>query len=83
MAHIWDLHELGLAKAERALQEKLDESRKQHDHENQDKEASLDIVMDRMRQDATEIALQQNLLKALDMLENIQNACVLKPSKLW
>ena len=76
MAHIWDLHELGLAKAERALQEKLDESRKQHDTENQDKEASLDIVMDRMRQDASEALLQQNLLKSLEMLETIKTACV-------
>ena len=34
-AHIWDVHELGLAKQERALHEQLDECRHQHDNENQ------------------------------------------------
>ena len=34
-AHIWDVHELGLAKQERALHEGLDECRHQHDNENQ------------------------------------------------
>ena len=34
-AHVWDCHELGLAKQERALQAKLDECRQQHDTENQ------------------------------------------------
>ena len=35
VAHVWDVHELGLAKTERALQEKLDECRRKHDNENQ------------------------------------------------
>ena len=34
-AHVWDVHELGLARTERALQEKLDECRRKHDNENQ------------------------------------------------
>ena len=32
---MWDVHEQGLAKTERALQEKLDECRRKHDNENQ------------------------------------------------
>ena len=34
-AHVWDVHELGLARQERALQEKLDGCRQQHDNTNQ------------------------------------------------
>lgn len=40
----------------------------------QDKEANLDIVMDKMRQDATEGALKVNLNKALEMLDKIKDA---------
>ncbi|CAG2191026.1 unnamed protein product [Mytilus edulis] len=73
-AHVWDVHEIGLAKQERALQEKLENCRQQHDNQNQDKEANLDIVMDKMRQDATEGALKVNLNKALEMLDKIKDA---------
>ncbi len=34
-AHVWDVHEIGLAKKERDLQEKLDECRHKHDIVNQ------------------------------------------------
>lgn len=34
-AHVWDVHEIGLAKQERALQEKLELCRQQHDNQNQ------------------------------------------------
>ena len=34
-AHVWDVHELGLAKQERNLQEKLDDCRHKHDNQNQ------------------------------------------------
>lgn len=73
-AHVWDVHEIGLAKQERALQEKLEQCRQVHDNQNQDKEAHLDIIMDRMRQDATEKQLKDSLDKALDMLSKIKNA---------
>ncbi|XP_025113780.1 coiled-coil domain-containing protein 180-like isoform X2 [Pomacea canaliculata] len=72
VAHLWDVHEIGLAKQERALQEKLDDSRHEHDYVNQEWEANLDIVMDRMRQDASEEALRDSLSKVFDMLEKIQ-----------
>ncbi|KAL8612779.1 hypothetical protein ACOMHN_033449 [Nucella lapillus] len=70
-AHTWDLHEIGLARQERTLQEKLEDCRHDHDYANQEREANLDIVMDRMRQDATEEALRDSLGKALEMLERI------------
>ena len=34
-AHVWDVHEIGLARQERNLQEKLDACRHSHDNENQ------------------------------------------------
>lgn len=73
-AHVWDVHEIGLARQERALQEKLEQSRQLHDNQNQDKEAHLDIIMDRMRQDSTEKSLKDSLTRALEMLEKIRLA---------
>jgi hypothetical protein len=35
LSHIWDLHEIGLIKKERSLQELLQDCRKDHDNENQ------------------------------------------------
>lgn len=35
VAHIWDVHEIGLARQERALQDKLDACRHGHDNQNQ------------------------------------------------
>ena len=40
----------------------------------QEREANLDVVMDRMRQDATEEALRDSLGKALEMLEKISES---------
>jgi hypothetical protein len=34
-AHVWDVHEIGLARQERALQEKLEQCRQTHDNQNQ------------------------------------------------
>ncbi|XP_052220939.1 coiled-coil domain-containing protein 180-like isoform X2 [Dreissena polymorpha] len=73
-AHVWDVHEIGLARQERSLQEKLEQCRQTHDNQNQDKEAHLDIIMDRMRQDATEKALKDSLTRALEMLDKIRHA---------
>ena len=42
----------------------------------QDKEANLDITMDRMRQDASEASLQESLKKAIDMLTKIKEGWV-------
>ena len=42
----------------------------------QDKEAHLDIIMDRMRQDSTEKSLKDSLTRALEMLEKIRLAYV-------
>lgn len=71
-AHLWDVHEVGLAQTERALQERLHIARRDHDAENQDRENHLDITMDRMRQDAGEQNLQKNLRRVKEQLEQIR-----------
>ena len=43
----------------------------------QEKEANLDIIMDHMRQDATEATLKESLKKALTMLDKIKEGYVL------
>ena len=45
-AHVWDVHEIGLARQERALQEKLEQSRQQHDNQNQ---VNTNISMEKIR----------------------------------
>jgi hypothetical protein len=35
VAHLWDMHELALIKQERSLQELLQDTRREHDTENQ------------------------------------------------
>ncbi|XP_071948250.1 coiled-coil domain-containing protein 180-like [Antedon mediterranea] len=72
--HLWDVHEIGLAKQERKLQEMLEACRHEHDNLNQDMEANLDIVMDRMRQEATEDTLKDKLSKAMLALDNIKSS---------
>lgn len=75
-AHLWDLHEIGLARQERKLQEQLEKNRRDHDGANQVKEANLDIIMDKMRQDSSEQALTdslQNALTALDEIKQLYN----------
>ncbi|XP_077986671.1 coiled-coil domain-containing protein 180-like [Glandiceps talaboti] len=71
-AHVWDVHEIGLAKQERELQEKLETCRHEHDSKNQDLEANLDIIMDRLRQESSEQSLKETLEKALNMLDKIK-----------
>lgn len=71
-AHLWDLHEIGLARQERKLQEQLEKNRRDHDGFNQVKEANLDIIMDKMRQDSSELALTDSLQKALAALDEIK-----------
>ena len=61
-AHLWDEHQLALAEQEKALQAELDKSRQIHDTANQNLEADLDLVMDRMRQDGSEEVKQPQFL---------------------
>lgn len=59
VSHIWDIHELGLVKKERALQELLQDCRKDHDGDNQKREEKLDSILDQMRESSTEKDLKR------------------------
>lgn len=52
-AHLWDTHAVTLEERERAFQEDLEKCRHQHDMENQNLEANLDVLLDRLRQSAS------------------------------
>ncbi|KAK2566086.1 Coiled-coil domain-containing protein 180 [Acropora cervicornis] len=52
--------------------EQLEKNRRDHDGTNQVKEANLDIIMDKLRQDSSEQALADSLKKALEALEEIK-----------
>ncbi|XP_066569066.1 coiled-coil domain-containing protein 180 [Amia ocellicauda] len=75
-AHLWELHSARLQRQEQLLQYQLDEVRHAHDQDNQGKEASLDIIMDKLRQESTEEALKTALEKALNFLEEIKKGYV-------
>ena len=53
-AHLWDTHVVTVEERERAFQEGLENCRHQHDVENQNLEANLDVVLDRLRQSASQ-----------------------------
>ena len=53
-AHLWDTHLVTIEEMERAFQENLEDCRRQHDVENQNLEANLDVVLDRLRQGASQ-----------------------------
>ena len=59
VSHIWDIHELGLVKKERALQELLQDCRKDHDGDNQKREEKLDSSLDQMRESSSEKDLKR------------------------
>ncbi|KAK6481030.1 coiled-coil domain-containing protein 180-like [Huso huso] len=73
-ADLWELHSAGLARKEHLFQNKLDEIRVSHDQENQAKEASLDILMDKLRQESTEETLKSAMEKTFSYLEEIKTS---------
>eukprot|EP01137_Pigoraptor_chileana_P026346 Opistho-2@7450 len=71
-AGLWTEHEGELRQVETTLQERLERTRAEHDFTNQDLEARLDAIMDRMRQDADRDALAASLQEALQHLDKIE-----------
>jgi len=56
-----------------SFQNELEQNRLKHDTDNQDRESRLDIVMDRLRQESTEEALNVCLQQCLEMLAQIKD----------
>ncbi|KAL6465394.1 hypothetical protein MHYP_G00255270 [Metynnis hypsauchen] len=75
-AHLWEVHCAGLQKREQQLQDQLEEVCYYYDQENQKKEAQLDVLMDKLRQESTEEALKAALEKTLAFLEEVKEGHV-------
>ncbi|XP_014340840.2 coiled-coil domain-containing protein 180 [Latimeria chalumnae] len=71
-AHLWEVHEIGLAHQGSVLQEKLVKCRQLHDAANNVKEATLDMAIDKLRQESCEEELKNTLAYALSVLEDIR-----------
>ncbi|KAK6312841.1 hypothetical protein J4Q44_G00161880 [Coregonus suidteri] len=71
-SHLWEVHSTGLQRREQQLQDQLDEVRYSQEHEIQKKEAHLDVILDRLRQESTEEALKITLEKTLHSLDEIK-----------
>ncbi|XP_076854168.1 coiled-coil domain-containing protein 180 isoform X2 [Brachyhypopomus gauderio] len=76
-AHLWDVHRAGLQKREQQLQDQLEEVRSSFELDNQKKEAHLDVMMDKLRQESTEEALKAALEKIITFLEEVKNGYVM------
>ncbi|XP_075252069.1 coiled-coil domain-containing protein 180-like isoform X3 [Convolutriloba macropyga] len=71
LAHVWDQHEAGLAHQERQMQENLNANRNRNDAINQEREASLDMAIDKLRQETSESGLRSTLRQVMDILDRI------------
>nr|CAB3228335.1 coiled-coil domain-containing protein 180-like [Phallusia mammillata] len=72
-AHLWDVHEIGLARQERILENELEHTRQLHDTDNQERETKLDVALDRLRQESTDEALSTCLDQCMEMLAHIKD----------
>ncbi|KAE8582533.1 hypothetical protein XENTR_v10020159 [Xenopus tropicalis] len=69
---IWQTLERGLSKQENAVQLRMEQCRYKYDSDSKAKEANLDKILDRLRQDSTKETLRSTLGKALASLETIK-----------
>ncbi|OCT65355.1 coiled-coil domain-containing protein 180 isoform X1 [Xenopus laevis] len=70
--NIWEMLKLGLSQQEKALQLKMDKCRYKYDSDSKAKEANLDKILDKLRQESTKETLRSTLGKALASLETIK-----------
>ncbi|XP_053336620.1 coiled-coil domain-containing protein 180-like [Clarias gariepinus] len=75
-ANVWEVHCAGLQRTEQQLQDCLDEVSKKYEEKNQKKEAQLDMLMDKLRQESTEEDLKATMQQILNQLEEIKEGCV-------
>ncbi|KAK3539025.1 hypothetical protein QTP86_023480 [Hemibagrus guttatus] len=75
-AKVWELHNARLQRTEQQLQDSLKELSKDYEEKNQKKEAQLDVMMDKLRQESTEKALKSTMEKILNILEQIKEGYV-------
>ncbi|XP_046904045.1 coiled-coil domain-containing protein 180 [Hypomesus transpacificus] len=71
--HLWEAHSSGLQKAEQELLEQLDVVRTGHNLNTKKKEANLDVLLDKLRQESTEETLGASLEKTLASLDEVKH----------
>ncbi|XP_077087784.1 coiled-coil domain-containing protein 180 [Siphateles boraxobius] len=76
MAQLWEIHCEGLLNREQQLQMSLESISQVHNQENQKKEAPLDMMLDKLRQESSEEALKDSLEKTLAYLEEVKNGYI-------
>uniref|UniRef100_F7FNU8 Coiled-coil domain containing 180 n=1 Tax=Ornithorhynchus anatinus TaxID=9258 RepID=F7FNU8_ORNAN len=69
---LWEVHHFNLSQQEQELQVKIDECRQKHENEDQTKEANLDMILDKLRQQSTEEDLKAHLEMAYASLKDIK-----------
>ncbi|XP_032904552.1 coiled-coil domain-containing protein 180 [Amblyraja radiata] len=69
---LWEEHKMNLIELEDQLKEHLDDCRKKHDKTNQAREANLDLHIDHLRQDNTQMELKADYKKVLCLLKKIK-----------
>ncbi|XP_016356513.1 coiled-coil domain-containing protein 180 [Sinocyclocheilus anshuiensis] len=72
-ARLWENHCAGMLNREQQLQSSLESLSQVHKLENQRKEAQLDMMLDKLRQESSEEALKASLKKTLNYLEEVKN----------
>ncbi|XP_051748617.1 coiled-coil domain-containing protein 180 isoform X5 [Ctenopharyngodon idella] len=72
-AQLWKIHCEGLLNREQQLQKSLESISQVHNQESQRKEAQLDMMLDKLRQESSEEALKDSLEKTLTYLEEVKN----------
>ncbi|KAJ7995229.1 hypothetical protein DPEC_G00242370 [Dallia pectoralis] len=75
-SHLWEVHSTGLRKRKRQMQDQLDQVCYSQDQDIQKKEAHLDVVLDKLRQESTKEALKMTLEKALHLLDEVKDLYV-------
>ncbi|XP_028850301.1 coiled-coil domain-containing protein 180-like isoform X2 [Denticeps clupeoides] len=75
--HLWLTHSARLQYEQQQMQTQLEEVQRCHELEKQKKEAQLDIMLDKLRQESSEEALKPFLQKILTFLEEIKKGYVI------
>ncbi|XP_030647705.1 coiled-coil domain-containing protein 180 [Chanos chanos] len=71
-AHLWEVHTSGMQKREKELQDQMEEISQNYEQDDQRREAHLDLMMDKLRQESSEEALKSMLEKTLHCLDESQ-----------
>ncbi len=73
VAHVWDVHEINVARKDKEVEVELDRGRLMYDKTNEEREARLDVLLDRLRQENTPDNLDACQQLCFHLLDEIKN----------